>query len=78
MADLLSDTEIEAAVLEYLREHPAAMDSREAITEWWIMRRIVRVQVEAVARVLDRLTATGLLESIVVNGEPHYRLAGIR
>jgi hypothetical protein len=78
MREPRADAEVEEAILAYLREHPAAMDSREAITEWWIMRRIVRAEVEAVARVLERLTAAGLLEALDVNGERHYRLAGTR
>src|SRR5262245_35641178 len=78
MREPWADTEVEEAILAYLREHPAAMDSREAITEGWIMRRIVRAEVEAVGRVLERLTAAGLLEALDVNGDRHYRLAGTR
>jgi Fe2+ or Zn2+ uptake regulation protein len=78
MRDPRADAEVEEAILAYLREHPAAMDSREAITEWWIMRRIVRAEVEAVGRVLERLTAAGLLEALDVNGERHYRLTEAR
>jgi hypothetical protein len=78
MREPLADAEVAEAILAYLREHPAAMDSREAIAEWWIMRRIVRVEVETVGRVLERLTAAGLLEGLDVNGQRHYRLAGSR
>ena len=73
MADPEADDALEGAILAYLREHPAAMDSLEAIAEWWVMRRVVRV-VEAVERVLERLTRAGVLEVITAGGERRYRL----
>ena len=50
------------------------MDTLEAITEWWVMRRVVRVEVEAVARVLARLTERGVLDVVEGPGERRYRL----
>jgi hypothetical protein len=49
------------AVMEYLAEHPHAMDTQSGIAEWWIMRRQVRVDVELLGRVLAGLTEKGLL-----------------
>ena len=75
MPDLESDDErLEAAIVGYVRAHPQSMDTLEAITEWWVMRRIVRVEVEAVARVVTRLTERGVLDVVEIAGERRYRL----
>ena len=75
MCDLeYDDDRLEAAIVGYVREHPEAMDTLEAITEWWVMRRIVRIEVEAVARVVGRLTDRGVLDVVEIAGERHYRL----
>ena len=74
MTDRDTDEALEEAVLGYLREHPDAMDSLEAVAEWWVMRRVVRVEVEAVQRVLQRLTRAGVLEVVIAGGQPCYRL----
>jgi hypothetical protein len=49
-------------VLDYLAEHPQAMDTVEGIAEWWVMREQVRVDVRLLERVLHRLTEQGVLE----------------
>jgi hypothetical protein len=69
-----SDDQLQAAILAYMREHPAAADTLDAIAEWWVMRRVVRVEVEAVARVLARLTDAGLVEVVESAGQQRYRL----
>lgn len=74
MCDANSDAKLEEAILGYVRAHPAAMDTLEAITEWWVMRRVVHVEVEAVARVLARLTERGVLDVVEGAGERRYRL----
>jgi hypothetical protein len=65
---------MEAAILGYLREHPAAMDSLEGIAEWWVMRRVVRIEVEAVERALEGLVEAGVVDVVTVGGRPCYRL----
>jgi Fe2+ or Zn2+ uptake regulation protein len=65
---------MEEAILAYLREHPGAMDSLEAIAEWWVMRRVVRVEVEAVERALEDLVRAGLVDAVNAGGQTHYRL----
>jgi len=63
VSDLWIETDLADAVMEYVTEHPQAMDTIEGIAEWWIMRRQVRVNVEALQRALNQLTEKGLLES---------------
>jgi len=67
MQQPLSDDEIEQAVLGYLAEHPRAMDSLDGIAEWWLPRRRLRVELEALRRVLDRLTERGVLARMDVD-----------
>lgn len=69
---LVSDDEFEGdraaraavreAVLDYLREHPRAMDTLEGIAQWWLVRQRVRMSVELVARALEDLEQSGLVE----------------
>jgi len=74
MVDRAADHAMEEAILAYLREHPGAMDSLEAIAEWWVMRRVVRMEVEAVERALEGLVRAGLLDVVTAGGQPRYRL----
>jgi hypothetical protein len=68
------DQRVMDAVTSYLAECPNAMDTKRGVTEWWVMRQQVRIQVEAVARALDRLVASGLLEVIGSGEQRLYRL----
>jgi Fe2+ or Zn2+ uptake regulation protein len=70
------DEELAEAILQYLAEHPHAMDTLEGIAEWWLMRQQVRVQVNALARVLRQLTEQGFLEAIGSGEDTRYRLKG--
>ena len=69
-----SDDQMQAELLAYMRENAAAADTLEAIAEWWVMRRVVHVEVEAVARALARLADAGLVEVVKSAGQPRYRL----
>jgi DNA-binding MarR family transcriptional regulator len=51
------------------------MDTADGVIEWWLMRQHVRVEVEAVTRVLDRLVERGLLEKVGRPGQERYRRA---
>jgi hypothetical protein len=62
------------AVKAYLAECPNAMDTRLGVTEWWLIRQQIRVQVEAVGRALDRLVADGVLELVGSGEQTRYRL----
>jgi Fe2+ or Zn2+ uptake regulation protein len=71
-------TELEARirreVLEYLCEHPHAMDNLEGIATWWLPRHEVRVGVEQVARALESLETDGFVERIGDAERPLFRL----
>ena len=73
MNEVTHDDDVAAAILGYLEEHPHGMDTLEGIAEWWIARQRVRVQVAAVARVLERLTERGAVEVVASNGHRLYR-----
>jgi hypothetical protein len=66
--------EMTEAVLNYLDEHPHAMDSLEGIAEWWIMRHKVRVEVDLLSYVLEQLTEQGLLQKVGSGENARYRL----
>ena len=63
------------AILKYLEEHPDAIDAVAGIAEWWIARSQIRLEVEALRRVLKELTESGVLKEMQVTGETYYRLA---
>ena len=69
------DSVLRQAVLNYLEEHPDAMEAVDGIAEWWIARGQIRVEVEALRRVLKELTDSGVLKEMRVTGETYYRLA---
>ena len=73
MINVTHDDGVATAILGYLEEHPHGMDTLEGIAEWWIARQRVRVNVAAVARVLERLTEGGAVEVVSANGHRLYR-----
>ena len=73
----MDEREIAEAVVEYLREHPDAMDTMQGIAEWWLMRHQIRTGVTAIANVLSRLTASGVLEEIGAGENRRYRLRAV-
>ena len=74
MTEREHDLYLEEAIIAYLREHPDAMETREGIAEWWVMRRVVRTEVEAITRVLHTLTERGVLEEVRAGAQCRYRL----
>ena len=67
-----NDKKIGAAVIQYLVEHPQAMDTAEGIADWWI-RDGESHDVEQVRRVLGRLADRGLIERVGTGKYAHYR-----
>jgi len=76
MTTVIHDDDVAAAILGYLEEHPYGMDTLEGITEWWLSRQQIRVQVATVTRVLQRLTERGALEVIANGAHCLYRRKG--
>lgn len=74
MGEARRDEEMAEAIRGYLAEHPQAMDTTEGIAEWWLMRQEVRASVATVARVLRRLTDSGVVEEITAGERKWYRL----
>jgi len=70
-----STAAIGEAILDYLREHPNAMDSLEGIARWWLLRQQVRVDVEAVSRALALLERNGRIESVGEDERTMFRLS---
>ena len=68
------EARIRGEVLDYLRQHPHAMDSLEGIVTWWLPRHEVRVGAELVARALETLEDEGVLERIGDAERPLFRL----
>jgi hypothetical protein len=69
------DSVLRQAILNYLEEHPDAMEALDGIAEWWIARSQIRVEGEALGRVLEELTKSGVLKEMRVTGKTYYRLA---
>ncbi len=69
-----ADEELGRAILAYLSEFPNSADTAEGVTEWWLPRQRVRVQVEAVTRVLKALVARGLIEELGTPEQRRFRL----
>jgi hypothetical protein len=72
------EEELATAILQYLADHPQAMDTLEGIAEWWIARQQIRVEVNTLARVLQRLTEHGLLEASGTGEYIRYSLKSTR
>lgn len=67
------EAELARTILGLIEAQPQAVPL-DAITEWWLARRPAQVGVEAVARVVSRLVAEGVLEEIGDEGARLYRL----
>lgn len=68
------ESHVADCILQYLAEHPHAMETLDGIADWWVMRQQVRVNLTTLARVLRRLTAEGVLEEIGDGAPTRYRL----
>jgi hypothetical protein len=66
--------DLEAAIIGYLFEHPNAMDTVNGIRQWWLERPQARVGIDELSRTLAGLVDRGVLEMIVGQHAPLYRL----
>jgi len=73
-SELRHQEELKKAILEYLSEHPNAMDTMVGIADWWLMRNQVRVQISLLDKVLRQMTASNFLEAQGTGGQKLYRL----
>jgi hypothetical protein len=71
---LLAEEALRAVVLSYLAEHSGAMDTFDGIAEWWITRQQIRVDVERLAYVLEKLAADGVIEMVGDGARRLYKL----
>jgi hypothetical protein len=65
---------IQQELLGYLLDNPGAMDTLEGIVTWWLPRHEARVGMDPVARALERLEASGVVERAGDRDRPLYRL----
>ncbi len=68
------EDELAAVVMEYLREHPDAMDTAEGIADFWFDRSLVKVELRRLMKVLDTLVQLGLLLEVRKIDGALYRL----
>jgi len=61
-------------VIEYLKQHPKAMDTVGGIAEWWVPEGGAPIDLEEMSRVLEELTRRGILEQVDAGEYTHYRL----
>ncbi len=72
--DVPSSDHLARVILDYLTEHPQAMDTVEGIAEWWVRRQEIRSLVENVTQTVRRLTEAGVLEQIGTGPQSRFRL----
>ena len=60
----LTDNEIASAILLYLRDNPAGMDTVEGIARFWLLRQKIESDIVDVRKVLANLVEKGYLEQI--------------
>ena len=63
--DVLGEVQME--ILGYLNEHPNAVDSLEAIQQWWLLQRVARNSHSRIRQALDQLVDAQLVERRVLN-----------
>jgi hypothetical protein len=65
---------LRARVLEYLKQHPQAMDTLDGIAEWWVPRQGESIDRRELRTVLGSLAAEGLLEEIHSSSTTRFSL----
>ena len=63
--DVLGQVQME--ILGYLDEHPNAVDSLEAIQQWWLLQRVARNSRSRIRQALDQLVDARLIERRVLS-----------
>jgi Fe2+ or Zn2+ uptake regulation protein len=66
---------VETDILSYLISHPAASDTLEGITEWWLLEQRITTGLKTVQRALEHLRSIGfVLEQRRPGGRLTYSL----
>ena len=60
-------TEIQAEVLSYLEEHPAAFDTIDGIRQWWLLQRMDNYSRKFVHQALCQLVSAHLIQQRVLD-----------
>lgn len=66
--------EMARAVVDYLRQHPNAMDSFDGIARFWIPRQRVEAELETLELAVRELVNSGVIEVYEVDSERFFRL----
>lgn len=74
MINVAGDEEIETTIIRYVRRNPESADTAEGVSDWWLHRKRRRIDVQSVARALERLTESGVLERFGIDENARYRL----
>ncbi len=62
-------------ILDYLRKNPAAGDTLEGISKWWLEYERIDLAMEEVAVVLEKLIKEGKVKRQVINEDnPIYKI----
>jgi hypothetical protein len=69
-----TEKQVADLIVEYLREHPHAMDTAEGVAAWWLPESRRPANLLVTRRALERLVAGGLLEKIGQGDRAHYGL----
>jgi hypothetical protein len=70
-----AEKQVAEAIMEYLSEHPHAMDSVEGVAAWWLSRDRQPANLAITRRALERLVSSGLLLKV---GEGERARYGMR
>jgi len=68
------EQKVASLIMEYLIEHPHAMDTAEGVASWWIRAEGLRADLATTRRVLERLAGTGYLVKIGEGAQAHFGL----
>jgi DNA-binding transcriptional regulator PaaX len=61
---MVTKNDISEEILNYLLKHPAASDTLEGITEWWILNQRIRYEMEKVKAAVSKLVKEGWVNEI--------------
>lgn len=72
--DDVPEKKVAEMIMEYLAQHPHAMDTAEGVSAWWLGGDSAHTDLATTRRALERLAASGILLKIGEGERAHYRL----